>query len=71
MLLKVIATGRQWGDKVDARETRQTIAGVACMVCEFDAWDGPTDANQQGQYFRYTAFEPAGAVRDDRNVLPE
>lgn len=66
MILKVVATGRQWGDKVDARETRQSIAGVACIVSEADAWDGPTEPGGKGQFFRFTSVRPASGIRDDR-----
>jgi hypothetical protein len=66
MILKVIATGRQFGDKKDAIEQRVTVGGVKCVVKELDAWEGPEVAGASGQYFRHTWLETDAAVRDDR-----
>lgn len=65
MLLKVIATGRDWSNKLAPSEAIQAVAGVRCKITEFDAWDGPTQAGERGQYFRFTSLSPV-AVRDDR-----
>lgn len=65
MILKVVATGRGWGNKLDATEKRVTIGGVDCLVKEFDAWEGPLEAGKQGQFYRFTSFTPI-SFRDDR-----
>ena len=69
MLLKVVATGRQWGDKIDEKVTRQMIGGVPCIVREFDGWDGGEfDGKTLGpqQFYRFTVIEPEKPIRDDR-----
>lgn len=66
MLLKMIATGRQWGDKRDPQTSHIKIGGVDCVVTECDSWEGSTTADGQGQYYRAAFLEVAGKVRDDR-----
>ena len=65
MLLKVIETGRRWGDKREDSVTSVSVAGVKCTVTEYDSWSGPIEVGQSGQYFRVATVEPV-AVRDDR-----
>jgi hypothetical protein len=67
MLLRVIATGRQWGNKVEETTSAVTISGIKCLLREFDAWeggDGTPHAKQQ--YYRFISVEPAEKIRDDR-----
>lgn len=67
MILRVIGTGRKWGQKLEPTEKSITIAGVACTLREWDAWEGGDGTSRQ-QFFRYTSIEPAGEIRDDRRA---
>ena len=66
MILKLIATGRPWGNKVAPSISTPSIGGVKCIVTEQDIWEGPDNADQQGQYYRGTWLELASKARDDR-----
>lgn len=68
MILKVIGTGRQWGDKVEEKISKVTLAGVTCVIREFDAWEGGDGALVRQQFFRFTVLEVEGTVRDDRGA---
>lgn len=70
MLLKAIATGRQFGDKRDPVSSTVRIAGVECTVEEFDGWEGPIEPGGSAQYFRFTMLRTAKPQRDDRFAAP-
>ena len=54
--IRAARTGRDWGKKIDPVERRDKIAGVPVVVREFDAWDGPTQAGERGEYIRHTTI---------------
>lgn len=45
-LVRRVPTGRGWGNKLPEVRNGQTIAN--------DAWEGPTEVGEVGQYFRCT-----------------
>jgi hypothetical protein len=71
MLLKMIATGRDFGDKVEPKVTKLSVGGVACVVTEDDRWEGPTFPGGPRQYYRATWLETVNKVRDDRFSNPQ
>jgi hypothetical protein len=64
--LKILATGRRYGDKREADTRNLTINGVQISVVERDIWEGPVEAGEEGRYFRQTEIVGPARHRDDR-----
>jgi len=70
LTMKVVATGRQWGDKVEGTAKPVSIAGIPMRVREFDAWDGGDGAiGHVQQYYRWTVLEHISPPRDDWQAM--
>jgi len=65
LTLRCVATGRKWGDKAPETVKKVSIAGVPCIIREFDTWDGPVEAGESGQYYRWSSIVTDGPARND------
>lgn len=55
--MRLVPTGRKWGDKRDPEKAKVKMAGASVVVHSQDFWEGPVEAHETGQYMRGFWFE--------------
>ena len=51
------STGRRFGDKKPEATARLKLEGVAIKATAWDAWEGPIEPGDQGEYHRIVSVE--------------